>query len=382
MKNLFLLDPEVVYLNHGSYGATPRPVFDAYQGWQLQLERQPVRFFQRELPEALATARTALADYLHCPAGDLVFVPNPTFAMNILAASLTRNLSLGPKDEVLTTDHEYGACNRAWQFYAQRHGFNVIEQPMPLCCDPEEAADHFCQAITDRTKVIYLSHITSPTAVLFPVAEIGRRLAGLDVKLIIDGAHAPGQIPLDLNQLDVDFYVGACHKWLCAPKGASFLYVREEQQPIIDPLVVGWGWGPERTIRVGSDFLDGHQWLGTRDLAAYLSVPAAIAFVQSSRWSDQREKCHQLVHAAMEQGNQITGHPLPFAAETAHQMGLIELPPIDSAIEFQRNLLDRYRIEIPVTCWQQRNFLRVSVQAYNDETDIQALMSALRSFFA
>ena len=381
MKQEFLLDPDVVFLNHGSFGATPQVVFEAYQEWQRRLEREPVRFFQRELPDALGSARSVLADFLGCDAGDLVFVPNPTFAMNTLAASLTRRLSLGPEDEVLTTDHEYGACTRAWEFYSQHHGFKIVQQPMLLAEDPALAADRFCQAITNRTKVIYISHITSPTAVRFPVAEIARRVAGSDVKLIVDGAHAPGQLPLHLESLNVDYYLGACHKWMCAAKGASFLYAGREQQAWIDPLVIGWGWGPDRTIVVGSDFLDGHQWLGTRDLSAYLSVPAAIEFQQRHEWPSHQDDCRQLVLAATEEGNRITGSPVPLDRHAVRQMGLIELPGIDSGEEFQRNLFNQFRIEIPVTKWHDRHFLRISVQAYNDAADVEALMTALRTFF-
>ncbi|MCA9998356.1 MAG: aminotransferase class V-fold PLP-dependent enzyme [Anaerolineales bacterium] len=209
-RNLFLLDPDVVFLNHGSFGATPRPVFDVYQAWQRQIEYQPVKFIGRELTGYLQTARHTLGNYLHAHGDDLVYIPNATFGVNIVA----RALLLTAEDEVLTTDHEYGACDRVWRFVSQKKGFHYVRQPIPLpVTSPEEIVEQLWQGVTPRTKVIYLSHITSATALRLPVEAICQRAREAGILTLVDGAHAPGQIPLDLTAMGADFYTGNCHKW-------------------------------------------------------------------------------------------------------------------------------------------------------------------------
>lgn len=210
MKTQFLLDPDVVFLNHGSFGATPRPVFKAYQQWQLHMERQPVQFFITEIADHFANARQSLAAFLQAGSNDLVFVPNATFGVNIVA----RSLLLGPGDEVLTTNHEYGACENVWRFLSQKQGFSYRQQSIPLPLPNDEAiVDLLWQGVTEKTKVIFLSHITSSTAVRFPVQEICQRAREAGILTVVDGAHAPGQIPLNLTQIGADFYTGNCHKW-------------------------------------------------------------------------------------------------------------------------------------------------------------------------
>jgi isopenicillin-N epimerase len=262
LRSLYLLDPNVVFLNHGSFGATPRPVFETYQTWQRRLERQPVQFLAGELSGHLAEARRALGDYLRADAADLVYVPNTTFGVNVVAHSL----DLGAGDEVLTSDHEYGACDRVWRYLSARRGFAYCRQPIPLPASaPEEMAEQFWQAVTPRTRVIFLSHITSPTAVRLPIELICARARAAGILTLIDGAHAPGQIDLDLPAIGADFYTGNAHKWLSAPKGAAFLFARREAQSLLEPLVVGWGYEAEPEMSYGSRFLDLFQWLGTID---------------------------------------------------------------------------------------------------------------------
>ena len=375
LRDEFLLDPSVVFLNHGSFGATPRPVFDAYQAWQRRLEQQPVQFLGRDIGDYLATARAALGDYLSAPADDLVYVPNATFGVNVVA----RSLRLGPGDEVLTTDHEYGACERAWRYMSRERGFAVVRVPMPL---PLPAADEFVErlwaAVTPRTRVIFLSHITSPTAATFPVAAICARARAAGILTVVDGAHAPGQIPLDLPALGADFYAGNCHKWLCAPKGAGFLYARPEVQRLVEPLIVGWGWGEERELTFGSDFLDFLQYPGTNDYAAYLAVPDAIAFQAAHDWPAVRAACHRLTWQAIERIEALTGRPRLYADEAGFaQMATAALPPIADVAAFQRHLYARYRVEIPCVQWSERQFIRVSIQGYNSSADVEALIGAL-----
>ena len=208
LKEQFLLDPETVFLNHGSFGACPRPVFDAYQRWQLELERQPVNFMIRQANELMEKARTDLAEYIGCEANEIVFTPNPTTAVNILV----RSINLQPEDEVLTTDHEYGAMDRTWRFICKQTGASYRQQPMPLPFSTQEYfVETFWSAVSPKTKIIFLSQITSPTALIFPVEEICRRARQRGILTIIDGAHVPGHRSLNLTKLGADFYTGACH---------------------------------------------------------------------------------------------------------------------------------------------------------------------------
>ncbi len=211
LRSLFLLNSDVTFLNHGSFGATPIPVFEVYQKWQRVLEYQPVRFLGRDIFQHLDTSRFALGKYLHADKDDLVYFPNPTFAVNAVA----RSLKLTPEDEVLTTNHEYGACKNTWHFLSQKQNFQLIEQPIDLpVTTQEEILTQFWQGVTPRTKVIFISHITSATALRLPIEAICSRARKAGILTIIDGAHAPGQISLDMQEIDADFYIGNCHKWL------------------------------------------------------------------------------------------------------------------------------------------------------------------------
>jgi len=376
LRDLFLLDPNVVFLNHGSFGATPRPVFEVYQDWQRRLERQPVQFFQGELMDHLRLARQSLGDYLHAPADDLGFIPNATFGVNLVA----RSLALGTGDEILTTDHEYGACDNIWDFVCRKSGASVVRQPIPLpVSSAEDILEYFWRGVTPRTKVIFISHITSPTALRLPVEAICRRSREAGILTLIDGAHAPGQIPLDLEALEADFYTGNCHKWLSAPKVSGFLYTRRERQALIEPLVVSWGWGENNPFKDGSAYLDYLQWMGTHDPSAYLSVPAAIKFQADHDWLAVRQRCHDLVRQAMARICNLTGLAALYPEDGSLyiQMATMPLPPVGDSLAFKRRLYDDYRIEVPIIEWQGRPFLRVSVQGYNTEADIEALMHAL-----
>ena len=377
LRSQFLLDPNVIFLNHGSFGATPRPVFDVYQDWQHRLERQPVQFIANQLPEYLAVSRQALGKYIHAEPDNLVYIPNATYGLNIVA----RSLDLGKADEVLTTDHEYGACTHVWQFLSQKHGFQIVQQHIPLpIAAPEVVLEQFWQGVTAKTRVIYLSHITSTTAIHFPVEAICKRARKAGILTIIDGAHAPGQIPLDMQQIDADFYFGNAHKWLCSPKGAAFLYANPTKQHLIEPLIVSWGWGENRSHNFGSDFLDFLQILGTDDMSAYLSVPAAIEFQEQNGWMAVTTQCHKLAHQAMQRIAELTGLPSPYPDHSHYvQMAIAPLPPIADLPAFKAHLYDQFRVEIPCTEWNGRQFIRVSVQGYNTQQDIDCLIKALRS---
>lgn len=375
-RELFLIDPTVTFLNHGSFGATPRPVFEAYQEWQRKLEWQPVQFTSRDLPNYLQDARQKLGQYINAHHNDIVYIPNATYGVNVVA----RSLPLREGDEVLTTDHEYGACNHTWQFLSQKKGFTYIQQPIPLpVTDNQTIIDQFWQGVTPRTKVIYISHITSATALCFPVAEICKRARKEGIITLVDGAHALGQIPLDMQTIGADFYTSNAHKWLCSPKGSAFLYARPEKQHLIEPIIVSWGWGDTRTQHSGSDFIDFLQWVGTNDSAAYLSVPAAIQFQEEHNWEKVRQDCHELVKQAMHRICDLTGlAPLyPDDAGFYHQLAIAPLPPVTDLQALKAALYDEYRVEIPLTQLQNKQFIRTSIQAYNTQEDVDTLLKAL-----
>jgi len=341
LKTLFLLDPDLVFLNHGSFGACPLPVFETYQVWQRELERQPVAFLGRQATALLANAREQLAAYLGAEADEVVYFPNPTTAINMVA----RSVRLRPNDEILTTDHEYGAMDRTWRFICQQTGARYVRQPIPLpITDAEACVEAFWNGVTAWTKVIFISHITSPTALTFPVETICRRARAAGLLCIVDGAHAPGQLPLHLPTIGADLYTGACHKWLCAPKGAAFLYARHEVQHWLEPLVVSWGYESDQPS--GSPFIDYHQWQGTRDLAAFLAVPAAIEFQAQHDWDAVRLQCHRLACATRQRLNALTGLEAicPESPQWFTQMFAARLPAHTDLEALKQRLYDECRI--------------------------------------
>ncbi|MFN7035099.1 MAG: aminotransferase class V-fold PLP-dependent enzyme [Bellilinea sp.] len=373
-RSLFLLRPDIVFLNHGSFGATPIPVFERYQSWQRELERQPVEFLGRRAKNLLAQSRAVLAEYLHTRPDNLVYVTNATTGLNIIA----RSLNLSEQDEVLSTDHEYGALDRTWRFLAQKRGFKYINQPINL---PVEKTDQiladFWAGVSSNTKVIFISHITSPTAIILPVKDICNLARLRGILTIVDGAHAPGQIDLDLEDIGADFYVGNLHKWLCAPKGSAFLYARPEVQHLIEPLVVSWGWESETPGE--SSFIDYLEWSGTRDISAFLTVPDAIQFQRQLDWNALRLKCHQLAALTRRVIEEVIDQPALYPDDPLWymQMGSVPLPNGIDPLAVQERLYQEFKVEIPVTHWRNQHFIRFSLQIYNDESDILTLKKAL-----
>jgi len=373
MRDLFLLRPDIIFLNHGSFGACPRPVFERYQAWQLELERQPVEFLGRRYDALMAESRAVLANYLGTSAQNLVYVPNATHGLNVVA----RSLALQFDDEILSCDHEYGALDRTWQFICAKQGAHYRRQAVPLPVhEPVEVVEAIWAGVTPRTRVLFLSHVTSPTALILPIADLIQRARAANIITVIDGAHAPGQIPLNLAELGADFYVGNCHKWLLSPKGAAFLYARPERQELLEPLVVSWGWQSETPSN--SRFIDEHEYQGTRDIAAYLSVPAAIEFRQHHAWSTVQQQCHELLRYTRQRLTALTHLPpiSPDSPTWFAQMATFPLPPCQPQ-ELKRRLYDEFKIEIPIITWQGRAFVRVSIQAYNNMEEVEALVAAL-----
>ena len=347
LRDEFLLDPSVTYLTHGTYGACPRPVLNEYQRWQRELERDPLDFLWRRLDGLLAEVRAALGEYLGTRADDLALVPNATLGVNTVA----RSLRLEPGEEVLLTDCEYGAIESTWEAV----GATLVRAPL----------DSLWEHVTERTRVLSVSHVTSPTGDILPVAELCARARELGLVSVVDGAHAPGHVPVDLAAIGADAYSGNCHKWLCAPKGAGFLWVRPELQGRIDPLVVSWGWEQ-------NEFAQRHAWQGTRDPSPWLAIPAAIEFQREWGWDEVRARCHAFVERFVAESG------LAAAAGEFGQMVAVELPPCDPD-ELQRRLFDEHRIEVPCFEHAGRPLLRISVQGYNDEADVELLVAAVRS---
>lgn len=379
LKQYFLLDPNITYLNHGSQGACPKPVFEAYQHWQFELERNPVGFGGR-CGAYLAESRARLAAIIGANADDVVYFTNPTTAINMVA----RNVRLQPGDEVLTTDHEYGAMDRTWSYVCKKAGATYINRHMPLpMTTPEVFVENFWAGVNPRTKVVFISHITSPTALIFPVKEICRRARQAGILSIIDGAHAIGQIPLDMIDIDCDVYTGACHKWLCAPKGSAFLYARREVQYWMDPLVVSFGYNDDDTKNepsANSHFIDYHQYQGTRDFAAFLATPAAIDFQAEHHWEVVRKECHQLAVETRQRIEALSGFSPICDDEWFGQFFVARLPETVDPATLHQHLYEEQSIVAPYTQYHDLKFIRVSFQGYNTQKDADTLVEALDQY--
>jgi isopenicillin-N epimerase len=380
LKEYFLLDPNVTYLNHGSFGACPRPVFEAYQNWQRELERQPVGFIGQR-SALLAATRARLANFLGVYTDDLVYFPNPTTAINMVA----RNVKLQSGDEILATDHEYGAMDRTWRYICKKTGAKYINRPVLLPLTTiEEFVETFWAGVTPRTKVVFISHVTSPTALIFPVKEICQRARQAGILTIIDGAHAIGQIPLDLADLGCDIYTGACHKWLCAPKGSAFLYARREVQPWLDPLVVSFGYNedPSQATYSSSRFIDYHEWQGTCDISAYLATPTAIDFQAEHDWAEVRKRCHQLGLETRQRIDAITGLSPVCDEAWFGQFFVARLPESTDPGALHQHLYVERSIVVPSSQLNGQKFIRVSFQGYNTQEDADILVMALGKFYS
>jgi isopenicillin-N epimerase len=378
LKSLFLLDPEVTYLNFGSFGSCPRSVFDDYQRWQLLLEREPVQFIAVNSLQYLKESREALASFIHCDADDVAYVTNPSYAINIVAKSL----KLETADEVLSTNIEYGALDRTWNYYCRKAGANYVRQPIPLpVSSKEEIIDAFWKGYSKKTKAIFISQITSSTALRLPVEEICAEAKRRGLLTIVDGAHVPGHIALDMSKLEADVYTGACHKWMMTPKGCSFLYVKPEYQQLFDPLVVSWGY--EAAVPSHSQFLDYHQMQGTRDFSAFLTVQKAIEFMKEHNWEVVSANCRKLVRENYSRFCELLGSaPLcPVHDEFLGQMCSIPIKT-EAPEKLQRYLFEHYRIEIPVMRQEENVFLRYSIQGYNSQEDLNHLYDALEEIRA
>jgi isopenicillin-N epimerase len=378
MKDLFLLDESITYLNHASFGACPKPIFKEWQRFQRELETQPVHFFQKKLTIYSKTAREKLASYIHCNAEDVFFTANPTMAVN----TIMRSLVLEAGDEILSTNHEYGAMDRTWSFFCKKTGAKFIKQPISLpIVSKEEMIEEFWKGYSLKTKVIFINQMSSATALIFPVKEICDKAQELGLITIVDGAHVPGHISLNIQELNPDYYTGTLHKWMLAPKGSSFLYVKKEFQNDLDPLVVSWGY--ESLTPSDSQLIDYHEYQGTRDVSAFLCTPAVIAFLENNNWTAQSEICKKLVLDNYKRFCDLLG-TAPICPVTAEFLGQMASIPVNTnkPTELKDLLFEKYKIEIPVMPLLGKHYIRYSINAYNSQEDLDILYNALADIIA
>jgi isopenicillin-N epimerase len=386
----WLLEPGIDFLNHGSFGACPRPVLELQTELRARLEHEPVRFFVRELEGLLDAAREELGRFVDAEASDLVFVPNATSGVN----TVLRSLALQPGDELLTTDHAYRACRNALEVTAARAGARVVVAEVPF---PARSQDDVVSAVlaraSGRTRLALLDHVTSPTALVFPIARLVAELAARGIDTLVDGAHAPGMLELSLRDIGAAYYTGNCHKWLCAPKSVAFLHVSKSRQPGVRPLSISHGATATRKDR--SRFLLEHDWQGTFDPTPALCIPAAIGFLGSrldGGWPTLRERNHALACSARALLCRELGLAPPCPESMLGAMAAIVLPPPSSshpaeppAVDpLQDALLSQHGIEVPVYPWPAppQRLLRISAQLYNDARQYQRLATTLRQTLA
>ncbi len=381
MNNLssqFLLSPNITFLNFGSFGACVKPVFQKYQAYQLELEQEPVQFITVKGLQYLKESREALAAYINCNADDVVYVPNPSHAVNIIAKSF----KLEKGDEILATDLEYGACDKTWNYYCDKVGAKYIRQKIefPLTTK-EQFVEQFFKGLTTKTRMVFISHITSSTGLRLPVEEICAKAKKLGLITFVDGAHAPGQVPLNLQTLQADIYTGDCHKWMMTAKGSSFLYVKKELQHLFDPLVVSWGY--KAMFPSQSQFLDYHQGQGTRDFSAFLTIPTAIQFMEENNWDAITQKCRELTKAnAKAMCSLLNAQPLcPINNDFLVQLYSTTIKTTEPE-KLKALLYTKYKIEIPVMRHEDKVYLRYSIQAFNTQQHLDDLFVAIRDIIA
>jgi isopenicillin-N epimerase len=389
LADLWSLDPAIDMLNHGSFGACPRVVLEAQQRLRAEMERAPVPFFDGRMQGLLDDSRRALAELIGAPPEDLVFTNNATAGVN----AVLRSLRFAPGDEVLVTDHAYNACRNVAAYVAQRSGAKLVVAEVPLPAEsPEHVADAVLRRATEQTRLALLDHITSPTAVVFPIAEIVRRLSGRGIDTLVDGAHGPGMVPVDVRQIGAAYYAGTCHKWLCAPKGAGFLYVRPDRQAEIEPPVISHGYNSPRPGY--GRFQTAVDWTGTDDPTPCLCVGEAIRFLSGlceGGIAGLMRRNHALAVAARSLlcerlGVEPVGPESMIGCTAAVRLPDDQSLPTDAnplpgfGHPLHRALRERFKIEVPVYYWPAapQKLLRISAQAYNTLAQYERLAAALQ----
>ncbi len=384
--NQWLLDPATVFLNHGAFGACPRRVLEFQSEWRARMERQPVRFLVRELETHLDQARARMAEFAGADAEDLVFVSNTTSGVN----TVLRSLEFKPGDELLVTNQEYNASRNALDFVAERSGARVVIAKIPFPFrSAEELIAPVLECVTPRTRLALLDHVTSQTGIILPIARLVSELNRLGVDTLVDGAHAPGMVPLNLNQLGAAYYTGNCHKWLCAPKGAALLHVRRDRQEFIRPLTISHGANSARKDR--SRFLLEFGWPGTWDASAVLSAPEAVGFMElllPGGWPEIMARNRTLALAARTILCATLRIPSPCPEEFIGSLAAVPIPDARAdalpqlpfnEYPLQQNLLMKHGIEVPILSWPAppNRLLRISAQLYNSLPQYRFLAAKL-----
>lgn len=388
-SSFWSLDPDVTFLNHGSFGACPRPVLSAQARLREQLEREPVRFFVREFEALLDGARNQVAEFIGAAPDQLAFVPNATTGVN----SVLRSLQFESGDELLTTDLEYNACRNALDFIADRVSARVVVAKIPFPIDsPDQVVEAVMERVSPRTRLALLDHVTSQTGLVFPIQQLAHQLAERNVDTLIDGAHAPGMVPLNLREIGATYYTGNCHKWLCAPKGAAFLYVRSDRHSAIRPLTISHGANSPRTER--SRFQLEFDWTGTDDPTAYLCVPEAIRFMGSllpGGWSELMARNRDMVLTARQLLCEALGVLPPCPPEMIGSIAVVPMPVrapdiVETKLipPLQDALFERFGIEVPVISRSAapKQLIRISAQLYNTREQYEYLGRALMELLA
>ncbi|MGO8969746.1 MAG: aminotransferase class V-fold PLP-dependent enzyme [Myxococcaceae bacterium] len=389
LASAWSLDSSVVYLNHGSFGATLRSVLQYQSELRARLEREPVHFLDRELEGLLDGVHDALGPFLGAHPDDLAAVPNATSGVN----TVVRSLDFGPGDELLTTDHAYHACANALRYVASRTGAKVVTAKVPFPLPgPETVVEAVMGAVTARTRLVLLDHVTSQTGLIFPVERLVPLLQGRGVDVLVDGAHAPGMVPLQLNALGAAYYTANCHKWLCTPKGAAFLHVRRDRQKQIHPLTISHGLDTPRNDR--SHFRVEFDWCGTNDPTAWLCVPAALQALSKlvpGGWPEVMTRNHQLALSARQMLCAALDIPPPCPESMLGSLAAVPLPagdgrprPPPGLDPLQDALFHRKSVEVPVFNWPARpaRCLRVSAQLYNSPEQYAFLARAVTELLA
>lgn len=374
LRAQFLLDEDVAFLNHGSFGACPRPVLARQDELRAMMERRPVAFLHRELPGRLAEARAALAGELGCGAGELAYLPNVTSALN----AAIRSAPLQPGDEVLCGDHEYGALDRAWEAEALRRGLRIRRVALPLPVRAEGIAAAYEAAAGPAVRALFFSHVCSSSALRLPAAELAALARRRGWLCLVDGAHAPGQVPLEVAALGADVYAGNCHKWLLAPKGCGFVQATAAAQAWLRPTVTSWGYANRPVAERRTPFLDELEWQGTSDPSAWLALPAALDFRRRWEWPARASLCRRRLQDFGDALVARFGLERVTPRDEGLQMLALGLPELDGE-ELYRRLHEDCGVEVPVTQQDGRVLLRVSLQPYNRESDLERLEAALAS---
>ncbi|MBD2210322.1 aminotransferase class V-fold PLP-dependent enzyme [Nostoc linckia FACHB-104] len=379
-QEFWSLDPSVTFLNHGSYGACPKAVLSVQQKLRSQLEQEPINFFGREWEPLIDNARSKLAEFVGADSEDVVFVNNATTGVN----AVLRSLTFTAEDEILTTNHEYNACRNALDFIASRTGAKIVIAKIPFPIEsPQQVIAAVIERVSVNTRLALVDHVTSQTGLIFPIQQLVKELRQRGVDTLIDGAHAPGMIGLNLREIGATYYTGNCHKWLCAPKGAAFLYVQRDKQPEIRPLTISHGANSPRTDK--SRFQLEFDWTGTDDPTAYMCVPEAIAFMSSllpGGWDELRQRNHQLVLEARQLLCQSLGVLPPCPESMIGSMAVVPMPAAWENRHFMSvhdELFDKFGIQVQVVPWQEspRLLLRISAQIYNTLEQYAYLAKAL-----